>query len=358
MRLLWFNLKTDKDDPVLSFGIDWINAAARRVESIDVVTMEAGDAVLEQNVRLHSVGKEHGHSEARRLFTFYRIVGQLLRERAYDVCFAHMMPLFAVMAYPLLRLSGVPIVLWYAHGHISAKLRLAERLVESIVTSSPEGCRLQSGKICVIGQGIDLDQFPFESPSTENGPLSVLFVGRIARSKGIGRLVEACAAPAIDGVVDRIVIVGAPQIPDDRTYCRELVDMIERKGLNERVEWVGSIPRPRLSPYYVGSDVLVNPSSTGSMDKTVLEAMASGTMVITSNEAYDTDAFRTAGGVFAQHDAGSLAKALQFVRGLDAAERLRRGRAGRRWVEEEHGQDALIERLLEVLNDVSMEPAI
>ena len=58
MRLLWFNLATDVDDPVLGFTSRWIQAIATKVERIHVITMRAGRIELPENVRCDSVGKE------------------------------------------------------------------------------------------------------------------------------------------------------------------------------------------------------------------------------------------------------------------------------------------------------------
>src|SRR5688572_14425989 len=95
IRLLLFNLATDADDPILGFASGWIRALARHAEFIDVVTMRVGRVHLPANVRVFSVGKERGYSEARRATEFYRILQALLVGRHYDACFAHMMPLFA-----------------------------------------------------------------------------------------------------------------------------------------------------------------------------------------------------------------------------------------------------------------------
>ena len=51
MRLLWFNLATDVDDPVLGFTSRWIQAIATKVERIHVITMRAGRIELPENVR-------------------------------------------------------------------------------------------------------------------------------------------------------------------------------------------------------------------------------------------------------------------------------------------------------------------
>ena len=107
------------------------------------------------NVYVYSVGKEKGYSEPRRAIEFYRYLTRILANHRINACFARMMPLFAVMGAPLLKAKGIPIILWYAHGHVSRMLRMAEKVVDKIVTSSPQGCRLQSSKVLVIGQGID-----------------------------------------------------------------------------------------------------------------------------------------------------------------------------------------------------------
>ena len=66
MRLLWFNLATDMDDPILGFATRWIEAMAKRVAFIHVITMRTGRYALPENVRVYSVGKEKGYSEPRR----------------------------------------------------------------------------------------------------------------------------------------------------------------------------------------------------------------------------------------------------------------------------------------------------
>ena len=48
----------------------------------------------------------------------------------------------------------------------------------------------------------------------------------------------------------------------------------------------GKVTYSEVLKFYQDCDVLVNPSNTGSLDKTVLEAMSCGRIVITCNEAY------------------------------------------------------------------------
>src|SRR6476619_23535 len=115
MRLLLFNLVTDADDPILGFTTRWICALAKRVEFMHVITMRAGRLELPGNVKIYSVGKENAYSEARRAVQFYRHLLSILREDHIDVCFCHMISIFAVMAAPVLKAKGIPIVTWSAH---------------------------------------------------------------------------------------------------------------------------------------------------------------------------------------------------------------------------------------------------
>src|SRR5215470_18126068 len=98
MRLLLFNLATDAEDPILGFTTRWIAAMARRVEFIHVITMRAGTIEVPENVRVYSVGKEKGYSEARRAMEFYRYLFRVLRGDRIDVCFSHMIPIFTILA--------------------------------------------------------------------------------------------------------------------------------------------------------------------------------------------------------------------------------------------------------------------
>ncbi|MYD08768.1 MAG: hypothetical protein F4X02_01875, partial [Chloroflexi bacterium] len=165
MRLLLFNLMTDESDPVLGFACGWIRELAARCEYVDVITMYRGAYQLPPNVRVYSAGRERGLSKSLRAANFYRHLLRLLRERRYDACFAHMMPLFAGMAGPLLSARGIPTTLWYTHRARSAQLRwglaMSRRAVSADATSFP----YRTDKLRVIGHGIDCD---FYSPPPPN----------------------------------------------------------------------------------------------------------------------------------------------------------------------------------------------
>lgn len=282
-RLLWFNLATDADAPVQGFATDWINALAPRCAAIDVLTMRAGRVVVADNVRVFSVGKEKGYGEARRAIEFYRILPRLLRENPYDACFAHMQPLFAMMSAPLLKPRGISITLWYAHKSVTARLRLAEKLVDQVVTSSPEGFRIDSPKVRVIGQGIDTGQFTPAAPP--GGRFTIVTVSRIAPVKKLETILQA-ARLLVDEECDfRLRIIGNVN-PQDEAYAQGLRTLAAELGLNEHIEFVGEVAHHHIVREYQQAHLMVNTSSTGSVDKAVLEAMACAVPVISANEAF------------------------------------------------------------------------
>ena len=78
---------------------------------------------LPANVRVRTF------SAPRRLSRGVRFVrelaAELRRKPRPDAVLAHMVPLFLLLAAPLAKPRGVPLLLWYQHGMASRALRLA-----------------------------------------------------------------------------------------------------------------------------------------------------------------------------------------------------------------------------------------
>jgi glycosyltransferase involved in cell wall biosynthesis len=291
MRLLLFNLRTDAADPILGFTSEWIRELAGHCEQIHVITMFRGSVALPSNVRVSTVGGEDGTSRPRRFFEFYRVLHRVLAAERFDACFAHMMPLFAVLGWPALRLRRIPILLWYAHGHIPRLVRLAERLVARIVTSTPDGFRLPSPKLRIIGQGIDTKRFrpAPRDPGADSGsgPLVLVSVGRISRVKRLETQIEALGLlePELRARVI-LRIVGGPLSLADRRCLDELVGLAARLGLDQHVEFVPPLAHPEVHRAFQGADLFLNTSDTNSLDKAGLEAVSSGVPILTTNPAF------------------------------------------------------------------------
>lgn len=347
-RLLVFNLATDVDHPVLGFTSDWLRSLAPLAGAIDVVTMWSGRFDLPANVQVHSVGKERGLSEARRAVEFYRILGSLLRRHRYDACFAHMMPLFAVMGAPLLRAHRVPTTLWYTHGATPPLLRLAERLVDRVVTSSSETMKVPSRKLEVIGHAIDLDAFrPLPTDRSGDDPFTVITVGRVAPIKRVEVMIEALAAvaPTLPPPGTRLRIVG-PVDEADLDYAARLSDRARALGVGALVEFAGPVARADVAAEYAAADVAINLTPSGAFDKAALEAMACGLPLVTSNpDLIGEIAAEDERLALPAPEAAPLAAALRYIHSMTAEERRDLG-ARLRTKMQDHALDSIPQRLL------------
>ena len=269
----------------------WIQALAKRCDTIHVITMKQGRLELPDNVKVYSVGKEKGYSEPRRAIEFYRYLIRILANNHIDACFAHMMPLFAVMGAPLLKIKHIPIVLWYAHVYASPQLRLAERLVNKIVTSTPGGCGLNSKKVNVIGHGVDTMQFYCENkkPFASSKHIELLYVGRITPIKHIETLIEAVGHLYYNsGITDiNVHLIGDIGIDSDKDYYNQIKKRIIELELGKHIYFEGPVRHSELPKWYCSADAVYNGTPKG-IDKTALEAMACEVPIFASSEYFQS----------------------------------------------------------------------
>jgi len=358
-NLLIFNLKTDTDDDVLGFTTDWVNELAKHFDQVFVITMYAGRIAVADNVRVFSVGRERGYSRPRRFFEFYRLLGGLLRKEKIDACFTHMIQLFAVLGWPLLRLKRVPIVLWYAHKTINPTVRLAEKLVDRVVASSRSGFQLDTSKLRIIGQGIDIARFsPPVNAGLNNRTFTVLCLGRISPIKRIEIVIEAIAKlrEKNPGCEIKANIVGGPLSVEDRLYAKQLKELAVSLQVNEWIKFAGSRSFKEVHSFYQDADCYVNSSDTDSVDKTVLEAMSCGIPIITSNIAFHDILTPDLASqwVISKNDVSALYEAILRLVTMSCHERSALGNRLRNIVVTDHSLPSLaaritleIERLLE-----------
>jgi len=281
MRLLWFNLATDLDDPVLGFTSSWIREVATLVDSIDVITMCLGRVKPAENVRIYSVGKEKGFSEPRRVLEFYRHLFRILHREPIDACFSHMIPIFSVLASVPLKLRGIPLISWYAHRHESFTLKLAHHLSDRTVSINQSSYPKQSNKTTFLGHGIDTKLF---TPSTQfhtTDPPLILFVGRLSPIKDPLTLLRAAHLLSNRNRF-QIAVIGQI-LESDREYSKIVIEEIDQLRKTVPVEFIPGIGQNQLVSWYQRCFALVHCSpSDNALDKTVLEAMACGKPALSS----------------------------------------------------------------------------
>jgi len=355
MRLLLFNLATDVDDPVLGFTTGWIRAIARHVEFVHVITMRVGHLEIPDNVRVYSVGKERGYSEPRRAIEFYRHLLRVLQNDKIDLCFSHMMPLFTVMAGPLLKARRIPVVTWFAHPKLTWTLQVAHHLSDQMLASVASAYPYKRDKFAAIGQGIDTELFSPRNRKVEEQPPIILCVGRLSPVKDHPTLLKATRllkqrykSPF------RVVIIGGPTAPCDESYVRSLREQVHELGLNDMVEFAGPVNMKILPSWYRRSTVVVNMTGTGSGDKVVWEAMACGRLSVVANEGFKQTLGEYADRLFFSYDnSEELAERLAWVLSLSPDNRDSMGAYLRGRVVSMHGLERLATTIVELFESIT-----
>jgi glycosyltransferase involved in cell wall biosynthesis len=287
MRLLIITQKIDLDDDNLGFFHRWIEEFAKNCEQVVVIAQCVGEYNLPANVRVVSLGKELGFSKPRQLFNFYRA---LWREvRGADAVFVHMIPLWVVAGWPFYKVFHKKVYLWYVHRSVTPMLRVAERIVVKIFTASRESFRLPSKKVEIVGHGIDTEYFVPRPELRDRNIYRILTVGRIAPSKRIKEMILGIAELRGAWPPEKkfeFVVIGEPRTEEDKKYLAELRRLVAEHGLEKIVRFEPGRPYAAIATAYQKSDLFLNFSLTGSIDKAVLEAMACGCDVLVANEAF------------------------------------------------------------------------
>lgn len=345
MRLLIITQKVDRNDDNLGFFHGWLEKFSSKVEKLYVLCLSKGEYALPQNTEVYSMGKYAGASKIEQLARLELYLWKRLKD--VDGVFIHMAPIYAIVSFPLVALSSRRMIMWYTHRAQNWKVWLAEKLVHKVLTASKESFRTKSGKVKILGHGVDTEMFQAR-PRLPNDTLKILYAGRISPIKDLGTLISA-----IDTLVHtlhiyafKVSILGRPLTPSDAVYAEKMKEMIARLQVGQYISFLGSVPHIRIAPYYQEHDMLINLCPTGGMDKVVLEAMSCGMIVAVSNET-----FRDLGNIdshvcFAGGNPRDLAEKMAYFMGLSIENRNALGARLRDVIVKKHNLDTLVGNII------------
>ena len=284
MKLLIITQKVDMNDDVLGFFHGWLEKLAQKSD-LFVIANCVGQYNLPANVKVYSLGKENRANRFIKFFTYQKFLLKLLPK--IDGIFFHMCPEYIIGAHLLPKIFRKKSLLWYAHKSAGWKLKMAEKLVNKIFTPSKESFRLPFEKVEITGHGIDLEKFKPAEIKKDSLKFKITSVSRIAPAKNLHLLTEVAEILENKGFNNfEIKIAGAPILERDKNYFKKIKEKVQEKKLESIIEFVGPIPNKDIAEFYQSGDLFINLSDTGSVDKAILEAMACGLKILTSNEAF------------------------------------------------------------------------
>jgi glycosyltransferase involved in cell wall biosynthesis len=223
---------------------------------------------------------------------------------------------------------------------------------------------LESDKLRGIGHAIDVERFaPAPRTGDGTGPLRLLSLGRFARWKGHGTLLDGFRI-AVDGGLDATLEIRGPALTDDeRRHRAELEAVVSgTPELGERVTFAAPVVRDDVPALLSTADALVSAAEPGraeTLDKVVYEAAACALPVVTSNTALAD--FLDGLPVelrFRARDPGDLARALAGLAAAGAEARTQAGAALRLRVEQGHSLDSWADAVTASVRELAPAAAV
>jgi len=275
VKLLIVTQKVDQNDPILGFFHSWIRTFADHCDHVEVLGQLVGESDFPSNVSVHSLGKEKRSPKVIQVLRFWKSIFSLRRN--YDTVLVHMTPVWACIGWPLWFILRKRVFLWYEARGGKLWLPLSLLFVKKVFSATPRGLPRETGKSIIVGHGIDTDVF---SPSGERESGLLVTAGRITRIKYLEAIL-ACLQELSSPY--HLLIAGGTITKEDETYLKEVRMKIEEMGLSSRVtiEWRDPLKMPSL---FQRAECYLH-AAGGGLDKVILEAMASGTLVLSSSEA-------------------------------------------------------------------------
>ncbi|HXQ37672.1 MAG TPA: glycosyltransferase, partial [Anaerolineales bacterium] len=157
-----------------------------------------------------------------------------------------MIPIFSILAAPILKAKNIPLITWYAHPSLTQVLKTSHLLSQYMLTSIETAYPYKRDKLVSIGQGIDTDVFypSYESPDE---PKILLCVGRLSPVKVHPTLLQA-AAMLRDRWREpfRVVIIGGAATPADVNYINALHEQARALNLHDMVHFESPVSHAKL----------------------------------------------------------------------------------------------------------------
>ncbi|HEX5448987.1 MAG TPA: glycosyltransferase family 4 protein [Gaiellaceae bacterium] len=290
-KAVFVTQQIDPSHPNLGAATGLVRSLAERVDEVVVLALHAVPGVLPANCRVHEFGAS---SQVLRGARFEAALMRELSPRP-SLVIAHMSPIYAVLAAPVCRPLGIPVVLWFTHWRSSATLRAAERVSTAVATVDPSSFPFASHKVRAIGHGIDVSELTCRP---DPGTLQLLALGRTSPAKGLEAIVDGVRRAQANGLAVQLEIRGPSETEEERVHRARLTELA-----GDGITIEEPVPHSELPQVFARADLLVNAAAEGSLDKSVFEACASCVPVLASNPGF----------------AGLLPPELLFTRG-DAAD--------------------------------------
>lgn len=287
-----------------------------------------------------------------------------LRGEHYDIVEAHIAFPTGLLAWPVARIAGAPLVL-FAHGSDVARLpwtssrreraaRWLFRRADLVIANSRFTADIAERRlgplrrpVPVVSPGIVIEPDRPADAATSRASDHVVYVGRLVPGKGAAVLVEAATRLVDDSVDVRLTLVG------DGESRSELEAQATRLG--DRVTFRGGLAPSTVRSILASATVVAVPSTQDEgLGLVTLEAMAAGAIVVTTALGGGSETVRDGENaiVVPPGDVDALRAALRSALASAATAEGERLRAGGRATAAAHDIDSAVATTLRAYRDL------
>lgn len=201
--------------------------------------------------------------------------------------------------------------------------------------------------VLIRGAGIDLNKFKVV-PEPPKGPIVISLTARMLRDKGVYEFVEAAKKIRKQGVLARFILIGAPDVANPASISQSTLESWAGEGF---VECLGH--RTDIPDLLASSHIVCLPSYREGLPKSILEALASGRPVVTTNVpgCRQTVCSGYNGFLVEPHDVDSLAASLLRLIN-NPNERMAFGANGRKMAEKLFSKDIIVSSTIRLYESI------
>ena len=217
--------------------------------------------------------------------------------------------------------------------------------VSNTIARKAQGYGAPSTRIRVVYSGLDEAQLSCTFKKSCRQTLHVISIGRAHWIKGYTYAIDACQLLA-DKIDFHYTIVGG--------FCEEHAYHVRNVGLESRIELIGALPFEEVQHRIREADVLLLPSVEEGIANVVLEAMALGVPVISTDCGGMSEVIEDGvnGFLVPVRSPQAIADAILRFSRLTVEERLDMVANARKTIEKQHSLDRMVKGMLEFYGHV------
>ena len=132
-----------------------------------------------------------------------------------------------------------------------------------------------------IGNGVDIKKFSIKKIKFKKNSFNFCTICRVSKGKGLEDLIINFKKILKLFPMSKLLIIGGPRNSEDKKYYHYLYHKYELKNFKDKIKFTGLTNN--VSNYLEKNDIYIHPSKREGMPRSLIEAMSSGLVCISSN---------------------------------------------------------------------------